>query len=89
MRINLLWVLLLLALFTVVGPMDYADALDREAELKVLRAELAALRTRFQPQARPAPLGVNCAARQYYADQSDGRWLVRCVDADFTARRKP
>jgi len=58
------------AYLAVVGPMDYADRLDAQAELALLRTELAALR--HVPRSRPAPLGVNCAPRQWYADQPDG-----------------
>lgn len=76
----------LLAYVLVVSPMDYADQLAIEAEVKVLRAEVAALRP-AAPRARPNPFGKNCSPRQYYADQSDGgAWLLRCIDLDLSKK---
>lgn len=82
---------LLVAYFGVIGPMDYADDLMREAETKVLRARLAAAE---QPQAAPSPpeariWSKRCAkqGKQFVAWQADGdRWHLQCVTADFNAK---
>lgn len=82
------WIIATAVLFAyvaVIGPMDHADRLAIEAEAKVLRAEVAALRP--EPRARPRPFGKNCYPLQYYADQADGgAWLLRCVDMDLSKR---
>jgi len=78
-------VAIITALVAYVGPAHYANDLETEAELKLLRAEQAW--RSFAPMARPAPLEIKCPSRQWYADQPDGgAWLVRCIDADYSHR---
>lgn len=78
----------LLAVLLVVGPMDYAEQLDLEAEAKVLRAEIASLRPLPRAHTR-SPISKDCRPLQYYADQPDGgAWLFRCLDMDLSKKKK-
>ena len=65
----------------IVGPIHYASDIEVEAELKVLRAELAAKRL---PQSQIAPIRQRCPdqrKQQFYAWQKDGgRWNATCID---------
>ena len=82
------WILgagLIVAMTCVVGPMDFADRLAMDAEIKVMRAELAALK---RPRAEIAPIRPwrRCGEKPFIARQADGgRWLIRCApSADLT-----
>ena len=75
----------------IVGPMDYAEDLDREAEIKLMRAELEALRHQ-EPRELARIWSARCERlrKQMIATQADGgQWRVRCVDADLSRRTSP
>lgn len=70
-------------LLAYVGPVQYAEELSIEAELKVMRAKLAAAN---KPQSEPAPIYCR-GCRQFIAWKSDdGPWRCRCVDAELSRR---
>ena len=83
----------LVSFLTYVGPAHFADDLEAEAELKMLRVVLAERAP--QPRAQPSPLGnLRCAERfpdkqQWVSTSADGEpWLGRCIDADLTGRKR-
>lgn len=75
---------LTVAFTCIVGPMDFADRLQIQAENKLMRVELATLK---KTQARIAPIRcINKKRPDHIAMQPDGGdWRVHCRDGFITA----
>lgn len=82
---------LVAAVLTFVGPTDFANEVAIEAELKVMRAKVAAM-TKERAKSRPAPMWCRRCERNgqpYYITSADGEppYCVCTPEADLTKRR--